>query len=95
MFKNPRYITKGVETTVPLWLQNLMWYAIDVMEVESKDYMQVFKLSPESGKQKIVHKQEQPLYEHEYLLQAEKPITAKIFVIDDETHSTMLLAEEY
>ena len=95
MFDNPRYITWGVEKTVQNWLQNLIWYTIDTMDCEKKDCLQVFKLSTEDGKQKIVHSQEQPPYEHEYLLKADELVTAKIFVIDDETHSTMLLAEEY
>ena len=95
MFTNPRYATRGVITTVPLVLQIILWDLIDSMEVAEKDYLQVFRLSAESGKQKITHTQEQPEYSKEYLFPSEAPITAKIFVIDDETHTTMLLAEEY
>ena len=95
MFTSPRYATRGVTTTVPLLLQIILWDLIDSMEVAEKDYLQVFRLSAESGKQKITHSQEQPDYNKEYLYQSEEPITAKIFVIDDETHTTMLLAEEY
>jgi hypothetical protein len=95
VFNNQRYITRGIETTIPLWLQNLMWYAIEVMEVESKDYLQVFTPIAENGMQKIVHTQEQPPYEKEYLTECSDPISAKIFVIDDGDHSTMLLASEY
>lgn len=95
MFNNNRYITRGIETTVPLWIQNLAWYAIDTMEVETKDYLQIFTLSAENGKEKIVHIQEQPTYEKEYTVDTDEPITVKIFVIDDVDHSTMLLASEY
>jgi hypothetical protein len=95
MFDNQRYITRGIESEVPLWLQNLIWYMIDSMESEEKDYLQVFNLSPDNGKQKIIHTQEQPPYKKEFTFDADEPVTAKIFVIDDETHSTMLLAEEY
>jgi hypothetical protein len=95
MFNNKRFITHGIESDVPLWLQNLMWYAIETMEVEPKDYLQVFTLSAENGKQKIAHAQEQPPYEKQYTVDVDAPIDAKIFVIDDQTHSTMLLAEEY
>lgn len=95
MFENARYMTKGVDADIPLWLQNLMWYAIDIMKTERKDYLQVFKLTAVNGIQKIVHIQEQPPYSHEYLLAAEIPITKKVFVIDDGDHSTMLLADEY
>ena len=42
-----------------------------------------------------MHSQEEPAYERTFTFPTDEPITAKIFVIDDETHSTMLLAEEY
>lgn len=95
MFTSPRYATRGVTTTVPLVLQIVLWDLIDSMEVQEKDYLQVFRLSAESGKQKITHTQEQPEYSKECLFPSEEPITAKIFVIDDVTHTNMLLAEEY
>ena len=94
-FKNQRYITKGVSEKVSLLLQLFMWECIDNLTVP-EDYLQVFKLSAENSKQKIEHIQEEPCYKREYLLQTDTPIfIGKIFVIDDGTHSTMLLAEEY
>ena len=95
MFNNQRYVTRGISNELPLMLQIILWGLIDTMEVAEKDYLQVFCLSNEIGKQKITHTQEQPEYSKEYLFPSEDPITAKIFVIDDETHTTMLLAEEY
>ncbi len=47
-----------------------------------------------SIKQKITHTQEQPAYRYEYSFEATDPINAKIYIVDNETHSTMLLAEE-
>ena len=94
-FKNKRYITKGVNERVPLLTQLFMWHCIDTLDVP-KDYLQVFKCSGCDGKQKIIHIQEEPEYEREYLFKTDAPIFAgKIFAIDDESHSTMLLAEEY
>ena len=95
MFNNQRYVTRGISNELPLMLQIILWGLIDSMEVVEKDYLQVFCLSAENGKQKIIHEQEQPEFSKEYLFPSEDPITAKIFVIDDETHTTMLLAEEY
>ncbi len=95
MFDNERYITRGVGAEIPLWLQNLMWLALDTMEVDQKDYLQVFTLSSDGGKQKIVHTQEEPPYEHEYIINTDRGLTVKVFVIDDDDHTTMLLAEEY
>ena len=89
-----RYITKGAQSEIPIELQIFMWRCIDSMP-EPKDYLQVFRLSSFEGKQKIVHEQEQPEYKKEYILTVEKPIIAKVYVIDDGDHCTMLLAEEY
>lgn len=100
MFENnkDRYLTRGVDAEIPLALQIFMWNRIDELP-EPRDYLQVFDLSAtESGMQKIVHRQEQPEYRLEYVITEEitpKPVNAKIFVIDDGDHCTMLLAEEY
>ena len=95
LFNNKRFITRGISDAVPTNLQLLMWELIDETPGD-KDYLQVFSLSAENGKQKIVHTQEVPEYSAEYVFDCEEePITSKIFVIDDVTHATMLLASEY
>lgn len=95
MFKNPRYCTRGINDTVPILTQIVLWDLIDSMEVSEKDYLQVFRLTTDGTTQHITHTQEQPPYERTLEFRTNEPITAKIFVIDDETHTTMLLAEEY
>ena len=91
----PRYLTKGVDENIPSVLQMFMWIAIDRMP-EPKDYLQVFKLYAEKGMQVIEHTSEQPEYKMKYILAAyDEFVTAKIYVIDDGEHCTMLLAEEY
>ena len=99
MFNNQRYATKGIIAEVPEYLQNMIWYMIESMEVEVKDYLQVFELKTETanGKpmQRLIHTQEQPEYKNEIVFAATTPVTAKIYVIDDKTHSTMLLSSEY
>ena len=72
----------------------LKWELIEDLPVD-KDGLQVFSLSEENGRQVLKHSQEVPEYEKEYILDIEEPITEKIFVIDDGTYSTMLLASEY
>ena len=95
MFQNQRYLTRGVQETIPPELQLLMWNALEAVP-EPVDYFQVFRLSSLNGIQCIEHEQEQPPYKREYLLPTiENPITAKVYIIDDGDHSTMLLAEEY
>ena len=94
-FQNKRFITKGVDSQVDPLLQLFMWHCINTMPLP-KDYLQIFKLTKENGRQKVTHIQEQPEYTQEYLIKTDAPIfIGKIFVIDDETHSTLLLAEEY
>ncbi len=95
MLKNSRYVTRGINAEIPLALQLILWKMIDEMEVAQKDYLQVFTLSSENGKQKIIHEQEQPDYRKEYTFSGDCSVNAKIFAIDDGDHSTMLLAEEY
>lgn len=93
MFTNQRFLTRGVQKRIPLLTQLFLWNLINKLD-EPKDYIQFFYLSIENGKQKIVHKQEQPEYQREYLLDT-NPVTETVFVIDDGTHTTMLLGEEY
>lgn len=94
IFNNKHFITCGIQENVPPLLQIIMWELINQMPVD-KDYLQVFSLSDYNGKQRIKHTQEVPEYSKEYVFNTDKPITTKIFVIDDKTHSTMLLANEY
>ena len=94
MFHNKRFLTKGVQAEIPIELQLFLWNCIDNLP-EERDYFQVFALKEIDGKQHIHHFSEQPEYSKEYQISTEKPITAKVYVIDDIDHSTMLLAEEY
>mgnify|MGYP000554890912 CR=1 FL=1 len=97
MFDNNkgRYLTRGVDAEIPLDIQIFMWEAVDNMP-EPKDYLQVFNLSVENGLQIIKHTSEQPKFDMTYILTAlTKAVTAKVYIIDDGDHCTMLLAEEY
>ena len=95
MFSNQRYLTRGVQADIPFELQLFMWGCIARLP-EERDYFQVFELEITNGIQRIHHFSEQPEYSMEYLLPTvTNPVTAKVYVIDDSDHSTMLLAEEY
>ena len=94
MFQYKRFLTRGVQAEIPIELQLFLWNCIDNLP-EERDYFQVFALKEIDGKQHIHHFSEQPEYSKEYQISTEKPITAKVYVIDDTDHSTMLLAEEY
>ena len=93
MFKNAKYLTHGVQSEIPIELQIFMWSCIEA--VPEPDYLQIFRLEPMKTMQKIIYEQEEPEYRKEYMLKSDYPITAKVYVIDSDTYSTMLLAEEY
>ena len=95
MFQNPKYLTCGAQSTLPAWLVLLLWHLIGRIPDEQRDYLQVFRLSRTATGQHITHEQEQPSYSYEMDIPCDDAVNAKIFVIDDQTHSTMLLAEDY
>lgn len=95
-FKNQRFITRGVGEKLSPLLILFLWELIDNLS-PPMDYLQVFNLSEKDGKLRIEHVQEKQEYRREYLISTGSPVCycGKIYVIDDETHSTMLLASEY
>ena len=94
MTETKRYLTCGVDNTIPLELQLFMWECVDCMPAP-KDYLQVFELKPVGFLQSITHRSEEPQYQMEYVIPMEKPINEKLYIIDDGDHSTMLLASKY
>ena len=94
MFDNSRYLTCGVDSTISLELQLFLWECVDRLP-EPKDYLQVFELSPSGTMQSIIHSSEEPEYRQVYMIPSDRPITEKLYIIDDGDHSTMLLASEY
>ena len=93
MFQNQHYLTRGVQSEIPIELQLFMWGCID--SVPEPDYLQIFRLESVGTMQKIIHEQEQPPFKREYLIPVSRPITTKVYIIDSDTYSTMLLASEY
>ena len=94
MFQSPRYITRGVQSEIPIALQCFLWDCIDRLP-EERDYLQVFELRPIGEMQGITHCSEEPEHHMEYLLASNAPISSKLYVIDSGEYCTMLLAEEY
>lgn len=94
MFTNKRYLSRGVDDTIPIELQLFMWACIDQLP-EPRDYLQIFDLEQVGNMQSITHRSEQPEYRKVYLLPSDDPISEKLYIIDDGDHSTMLLASEY
>ena len=96
MFRGKRFVTSGIAEKVPLLLQVIMWDMIDTMD-EPKDYLQVFDLSEEERKtEDCSFTGTTGISKKECLFETGTPfLCAKIFVIDDVTHSTMLFNYEY
>ncbi len=102
MFDSKRYMTNGVLQGIPVEIQMIIWSMVDELKnkVEAVDHLQVFELAAKydnTGKpeQLIKHSQEQPPYKAEVTINCGAITKEKIYVIDDQTHSTMLLASEY
>ena len=89
-----RYLTCGVDASIPREIQLFLWECVDHMPAP-KDYLQVFDLEQVGRMQSITHRSEEPEYRRVYLLPSDSPITEKLYIIDDGDHSTMLLASEY
>ncbi len=96
-----RYLTRGINSEVPLSMQMLLWDIIDrvVASDIDTDYLSVFKFKEDNNNVIVIYSQEEPSYiqEHPFKMQENYRVLIgkTIFVIDDVTHSTMLLASEY
>ena len=98
--KESRYITRGANEKLDLRLQLILWNMIDKLNEEGKelDYLQVFRIRKCEEGFVIEHSQEVPEYKEKYVLTLEDieiEGTIKVFVIDNDVYSTMMLAEEY
>ena len=94
MFTNKRYLSRGVDDTIPIEIQLFMWACIDQLS-EPRDYLQIFDLRQIGNMQSITHRSEQPEYRKVYLLPSDNPITEKLYAIDNNECSTLILASEY
>ena len=100
-FDGPKYSTNTIVHELPLELQLYLWQLVDERaQTSTADYLQVFSLSAgrtSDGKEALVvkHSQVQPSIEDTYFLEAMPHRKAKIYVIDDISHVTMLFSHEY
>lgn len=97
-----KYSTALVAETLGLDIQMIMWSMIEKWKSErvKLDYLQVYELSIETAcgevYQKIEHSQEiEAKTETFYYKSTEKPVNAKIYIIDDGEQATMMYNHEY
>ena len=99
MFQGKRFVTRGVTDTIPLEVQMFLWSLLDSLiakRVVELDYLQVFELSGEGGRQKVIHSQEVPEYQAAYQFDnVVIPLNSKLYVIDNSSYVMMLLCDEY
>lgn len=89
-------ITLGICKEIPIWLQNLMWFLWESMDVAKKDALQRFSLSCENGMQKIEHAQTRPLYRKVIKIPTdEKTICKEVIILETSYSLTMILNDEY
>ena len=100
-FGGKKYITRGVDSTIPLEIQLAMFSALTVMKNKAGelDYLQIFRLETIEKDGMLIlhicHEQEIPETKLDYMTPVSEKITAKVYIIDDVEYVTMLLAEEY
>ena len=94
-------MTRGIAQTLEPALVLVLWQLITELVEEKEgqvDYLQVFDIVPDPNSVRgvvVEHGSEVPFYKVVHRLEADNPVKAKVFVIDDGEHATMLLAEEY
>lgn len=102
MFNNSKYMTKGIAVQLAPELQLYLWQMITDLNHRHMplDYLQVFQLDAitigNQSLQQIIHTQERPPYKNTVTIRINQPVSnRKVLCIDNQTHSTMLFAEEY
>lgn len=99
-----RYITRGVNEQVPKEMQLRCWQFIAEKVKQANvqlDYLQIFEFDRDDqrGTITIIHRQEEPFYIDHHECRISNNLAnfqiKKLWVIDDQTHQTMLLPEEY
>ena len=62
-----RYITRGINESIPLDLQILLWNMVKEQDNQPHtDYLHIFRLQEDENILSITHEQEQPAYKLEY-----------------------------
>jgi hypothetical protein len=102
LFSGNKYVTHHAHDVLPVELQLLLWDLIEVARRKVQlDYLQIFHLEEvkegnmNAGHQRIVHIQEEPSYRLKINVSINSPITGKVYVADERTHATMMMAEDY
>lgn len=101
MFKSKqnRFLTRAISESLHVEIQGLLWSLIDRQNEKGNelDYLQIFELKIQDGKQQIIHRQEIPEKEDliTITLHYTKPVHTTVWCIDSGDYQTMLYPEDY
>lgn len=101
-----RYITRGINESIPLEIQILIWDMVNLRDhhcTKETDYLHIFRLKQDDIALDIIHEQEKPAFKLEthYInyKNNEKALPNKVYVIREDDvdafYYVMLLPEEY
>lgn len=99
MFDNNRYITRGIQSEIPSFLQVLIWQIIDELKEKKQkiDYLQIFKVRISSHYLCIEQSSSCPKYTKTYEFGVVDVVNIQewtIWVMDDGVQSLMMFPEE-
>lgn len=103
LFDPPRCATQGITKTLNAEIQFTLWAMVDLLRLRSgveASSVQIFELAPspypdDRLNQAMLHRQYEPYYVATNLMAVEKPVTARILIVDDGQRATMMLESEY
>lgn len=95
--KNPFYITQGVKRNIhPRLIKEMLDSVMRLREFEEVDYLQIFTFSQKGDKTLIEHTQEEPAHKKKLVFKGiPNKFEGTVYIIDNVTHTTVLLANEY
>lgn len=102
MFDNKRYITRGIDSVVPLSIQVIIWQMIDnlIGKKNNIDYLQKFKVTCSNKFIRIEQSSTKPKYESTFEFHTvsvgmdDTEQTYTIWVMDDGECSLMMFPNE-
>lgn len=100
MFRNKASMTVGYQNDIPDNIKEFIAHIIGkCSQMENTDYLQVFKfyIDPNNDQMQVIeHTQKHPTKRMVYTIMGDfDKINTKVYVIDDTSHHTYLLASEY
>lgn len=90
-----RFTTYAVQEVLPCWLINLLWFLQDSADVTNQSSAQVFYLSRVEDGQRIEYRQSASGNHKTLDVSCDDAVSATVYIVKTEAHSTMMLAEEY